>query len=231
MAYQYGYRRPDKKPYKPSPCVVYSSGPVRFLAGYGYGEPRTIRDDPYRSGFEVEVFTKQTENRIWQVVADSDTLDIISRIRYDKAIRLSKKLYNWVEPYWCDPATPMEAKRVYSLHGGLFVRNDFVLDKTPNPKSALKGRFLPGHPSDVIAYYDARVGASLMYGIGSSHPAQGGFKFSHGLGITQYEPLVPKKGGFDFRMAIRGLNGDVNESVFRREMKTLIRPEVKAIVE
>lgn len=231
LAYPYDCLRPDGKKHAASPCIVYAAGPVRFLAGYGFGAPRTVREDVHRSGFDVATFENETEHRVWQVVAGSDTLDILSRIRYDRAIRRAKSLYNWAEPTWCDPATPMEPKRVYSLNGGVFVCNYFVRDGKAPAKDPLKGRFMPGRPSDAIVYFDTRVGAGLMYGIGGVHAGDGGFTFAHGLGVTQYEPLVPAKRGFDFRMAVRGVEKEPDETEFRREMTTLVRPEVAATFE
>ena len=228
LAYPYEYQTPDKKPYPASPCVVYAAGPVRFLAGYGFGAPRTVDIDLFGCGFKMPVFFDETEHRVWQVVAGSDTLDVLSRIRYSRARRIKKKLYNWVDASWCDPATPMESKRVYSLNAGVFVRNDFVRDPVPRPRDPTGGSFSPGHSSDFLAYFDTRVGAGLMFGIGGAHAGAGGFTFARGLGITQYEPLVPETDGFDFRMAIRGIANEPDEIAFRRTMTTLVRPEVVA---
>ena len=199
--------RSDKGPVFASedPVRVISQGPVRLLAGFDFGAPRTRYQHPHRHPYAYPAFVDCTLQRVYQFTAGSATVAIANRYAYAEGQQSDLTFGSYHEGSLSNPSFPSDGKRMYAPgRDGKPTAYPWRADA----KSRTGGEFRT--PSSTwFGFWDDREACGFAAAMDPTYANMGGFGFGYYLTMSMANTHMDKRGGrFDFRLAFTAYGDD-----------------------
>ena len=185
---------------RPVPAVL-AQGPVRLVVGCAWPEEDIHWENAWRQDY---LYPSLRDSRVWrlyQVRAGGDTVEIVNRYRYARAVGHRINAATYQESSWLEPLTPMEPKVVYCLRQDGAPGESHWVQKAD--AKGVAGTFEPCQDGTWFAFVDRSLGCGWGYAIDPAYASYRGQTFGQFHSTRFANEKIPETFGFDMRQELR----------------------------